>query len=398
MAYPSTIDSFSTKVDSVDSYLAAHMNAVQTANVAIETELGTDPAGTATDLKTRLAKSLSGAGLLNYAASTVLTIATGSITATQNWHRVDTQSAAATDDLDTIVAGADGQKLILRISADARNVVIRHGVGNIVCGGAANITMDLTSDLVELVYDDNIDKWIANGYTNNATIAAYIASKLFYGGAYFYTATGAAATSMAIDTSLLYHALVLATTGTNVSGFTHLAGQANAIASVAENSAGVSMKVTTTGAHNLTAGQPITQTGFTTKTAYRGKKIVQSCPSATEYIVLGTYTGTDTGFMKRGFSLQCNTGSAGVYQISFSVSAEAANGATTFKFEANQNITDLDNIVSEKDFKTTGKSETLSSGGIVTLADGDYIWLSVANLTDATDLSFRHCNLVITKV
>lgn len=53
--YPGSLDSFSTKVDKVDRYMAAHMNDVQAAIVAAETELGTNPAGSAADLKTRLA-------------------------------------------------------------------------------------------------------------------------------------------------------------------------------------------------------------------------------------------------------------------------------------------------------------------------------------------------------
>ena len=40
MSYPTTIDSFATNVDGVDYVLAADMNAVQTAAVAIETALG----------------------------------------------------------------------------------------------------------------------------------------------------------------------------------------------------------------------------------------------------------------------------------------------------------------------------------------------------------------------
>jgi hypothetical protein len=161
MAYPNSLDSFTTNTDSVDDVLAADMNAVQAGIVAIETELGTDPVGSLTDLKTRLAVSLSAAGLLNFAASGALTIATGAITVTQNWHRVDTEAAAASDNLDTITAGADGQVLFLRIAADARNVVIRHAIDNIVCAGAANITLDLTSDLAILIYDANLVKWIA---------------------------------------------------------------------------------------------------------------------------------------------------------------------------------------------------------------------------------------------
>src|SRR3972149_11852741 len=54
MAYPSTIDSFTTKVDNVDDVLAAHMNAVQTSIVAVETELGTLPKGSHASVKARL--------------------------------------------------------------------------------------------------------------------------------------------------------------------------------------------------------------------------------------------------------------------------------------------------------------------------------------------------------
>lgn len=220
----------------------------------------------------------------------------------------------------------------------------------------------------------------------------------YYGEAYFYTATGAASTSLAIDTSLIYHAIVLASSAGINAGFTHKAGQANAIASVAENSAGVSYKVTTTGNHNLIAGECITHTGFTTRTTYRGKFVVQSTPSATEYIVLGTYLGTDTGFMKRGYSLRANTGSAGVYRITHSLSASVANSNTTFKLEMNINTTELDNIASEKRFGSSAELDTITNSGMAQIADGDYIWMSIANMTDATDFSVRHSNITLNRV
>ena len=150
-------------MDGVDDVMAADVNDLQDAVLAIETELGTDPAGSATDLKTRLIKSLSAAGLLNPAASTLLTIASGSITATQNWHRVDTEGAASSDNLDTITAGADGQLLILRTVADGRDVVIKHGTGNILAAGGADITLGLAGDLAILIYDGNLSKWLALG-------------------------------------------------------------------------------------------------------------------------------------------------------------------------------------------------------------------------------------------
>jgi hypothetical protein len=54
-SFPASVKTFATLVDFVDTYLAAHNNERGDEITAIETELGTDVAGTMTDLKTRLA-------------------------------------------------------------------------------------------------------------------------------------------------------------------------------------------------------------------------------------------------------------------------------------------------------------------------------------------------------
>ena len=58
MAYPSSIETFTRKVDLRDRYRAADINELQSVAEKIQTELGTDPAGLAADVKTRLANSL----------------------------------------------------------------------------------------------------------------------------------------------------------------------------------------------------------------------------------------------------------------------------------------------------------------------------------------------------
>jgi hypothetical protein len=62
--YPSGVDTFRTWVDDVDTIVAASVNDVQDQIVAIETVLGTNPQGTLTDLKTRLAVSINNDGTL----------------------------------------------------------------------------------------------------------------------------------------------------------------------------------------------------------------------------------------------------------------------------------------------------------------------------------------------
>jgi hypothetical protein len=115
-----------------------------------------------------LAVSLTDAGYLRLQASSLLTIAAGSVTATKNWHTLDTESAAATDNLDTITAGVDGQVLILRITSAVRVVVVRHNIAgaNIVTANALNFTLAQTSDLAICIYDGTLAKWIAFGMSS----------------------------------------------------------------------------------------------------------------------------------------------------------------------------------------------------------------------------------------
>jgi hypothetical protein len=162
MAYPATITTFSTKVDGAgNTILAAHMNAVQTDITAIETELGTDPAGTLTDVKTRLAVSLANDGDLRLTGSSTLTISGGVVTATNNLHQIDTEGAAASDTLDTINGGADGYVLVISLASASHAVILSHNTGNIDCVGGRSLLLDTENDLVILVYSSALSKWRA---------------------------------------------------------------------------------------------------------------------------------------------------------------------------------------------------------------------------------------------
>jgi hypothetical protein len=169
--YPSALPSYPTLVDGGDYILAAHQNSKAEDIVAIATELGTDPAGTAVDVKTRLARSLSGIGNLDFATSVELTIASGVTVPTQNWHTIDTQADAASDDLDTLTATnvTDGFVLFLRANNDARTVIVKHNTGNILCTGGVDIILDEQRDLVITIYDATLNKWIAFGSAAEVT-------------------------------------------------------------------------------------------------------------------------------------------------------------------------------------------------------------------------------------
>lgn len=89
-----------------------------------------------------------------------LTIATGAITVTGGYHTVDTESDAASDDLDTISGGSDGELLILSAEHTDRTVVLKHNTGNILTQDGNDVTLDDTTKRVVLQYDDALSKYV----------------------------------------------------------------------------------------------------------------------------------------------------------------------------------------------------------------------------------------------
>lgn len=88
--------------------------------------------------------------MVNFEAATELTIATGAITVTQALHTVDTESDAASDNLDTITMD-DGDMAYLRAAHTDRTVVIRHGQDNIITADGADISLDTTQIWVQVL-------------------------------------------------------------------------------------------------------------------------------------------------------------------------------------------------------------------------------------------------------
>lgn len=84
-----------------------------------------------------------------------LTISTGAVTITKSYHKIDTESDAASDDLDTISGFGEGRILILRADHTDRTVVLKNGTGNLVIG--ADIYLDDDNKHVALIADDDGD-------------------------------------------------------------------------------------------------------------------------------------------------------------------------------------------------------------------------------------------------
>ena len=104
------------------------------------------------------------AGFMNYGASAELTIASGIITATRTIHHVDTQADDATDNLDTINGGTNGDLLILRATSSARTIVLKDQVGNLDLAG--DFSIDNSRDRIVLHYDGAT--WVELSRSDNA--------------------------------------------------------------------------------------------------------------------------------------------------------------------------------------------------------------------------------------
>lgn len=130
--------SFTNKTDSVDDVLAAHINTLQNYLAKVWNTFG-------------------------FVGATELTISSGAVTVAGNYHTIDTEGDAASDDLESISLGTDIEEaslLIFRPDNDARTVVVKHDVGNILCVGGADFTLDDEEDFCVAIYDAGLAKWL----------------------------------------------------------------------------------------------------------------------------------------------------------------------------------------------------------------------------------------------
>lgn len=99
-------------------------------------------------------------------AGAELTVASGAVVPTNGMHAVDTESDAASDDLDTLTAtnAVAGDVVTLQAANSARTVVVKDGTGNIQCGG--DRTLDNAQDTVTLRYDGS--NWLEIAFAGNA--------------------------------------------------------------------------------------------------------------------------------------------------------------------------------------------------------------------------------------
>lgn len=72
---------------------------------------------------------------------------------------IDTEASAASDDLDTISGGYNGQILVLRTLNSARDVTIKHLTGNLVLTGGADAVLGNVNHTISLIKRGGDNFW-----------------------------------------------------------------------------------------------------------------------------------------------------------------------------------------------------------------------------------------------
>lgn len=92
-----------------------------------------------------------------------LVIATGVVTINNRMADVlwiDTEGGAATDDLVTLTGELyEGRRVSIRTVSSARDVVVKHGTGNVTLEGAVDRTLSTTNNVLVLEYNSVAGKW-----------------------------------------------------------------------------------------------------------------------------------------------------------------------------------------------------------------------------------------------
>jgi len=92
------------------------------------------------------------------------TILSGVIKASSSSILISTESAASSDDLDTIepapLVYAGEEIIMLRAKDDDDTVVVKSGTGNIICAGGVGMALDSVNDSLWLRWDKLQEKWI----------------------------------------------------------------------------------------------------------------------------------------------------------------------------------------------------------------------------------------------
>ena len=176
--------------------------------------------------------------------------------------------------------------------------------------------------------------------------------------------------------------------------FTFVAGSNGVITDTANNSG--TLRITDV-AHGLLTGDIVTINGLATASQNGITAITRIDDDTFDCDDITFATIDETGTWQMGSYLLAPTGSASDYRIMFSSSATSAGANKTFTIEVMNLISTHDDAIVERKFSSTDIG-SMSTGGLITIADADRIWVAITGITDATNLTLKHFNMSLNRV
>jgi hypothetical protein len=183
-----------------------------------------------------------------------------------------------------------------------------------------------------------------------------------------------------------------------LNGFTFVAGKALTTVAEATSDAGAKTKLSFVAAHGVLAGQLVSIGNSTNYNGvYKVEQVVDTNPYT--FVIAKAFNGAETGAIVVDLAAQLCATYAGVYWAAYQISATPANSNDVFEFELFYgNATEALSTESQVKLGATSDYGSASGIGLMTLAAGDCIALSVENLTGGNNMTNRHVNVVLRKV
>ncbi len=159
---------------------------------------------------------------------------------------------------------------------------------------------------------------------------------------------------------------------------------------------GGALRITDEG-HGLSTGDIVTINGLFTASQNGTTAITKITNDVFDCNNLSYATIDETGTWQMGSYLLIPTGGDGSYLVSMSSSATPDGANKTYLIQLCINITAQVDVKVERKFSATDIG-SLSMSGFITVAAANRVWISVTGLTDGTDVTFKHINLIMHRI
>ncbi|MCK5605739.1 hypothetical protein KAR91_27840 [Candidatus Pacearchaeota archaeon] len=179
----------------------------------------------------------------------------------------------------------------------------------------------------------------------------------------------------------------------DIDGFTFVAGSTGPIAAFAEYSTVVSgtTKVTDVD-HGLSSGAILSISGTTSYNDVFEATVIDS----DNYYITDTFVADDaTGNWYEGDKLINTTGKNGKYRVEFHGFGTPETNNDILEFHLHKDASAIASLESKRKFTSSTDVGAISASGLISIADGEAITMSISNTTGTDDFTMEHVNVVI---